>query len=211
MAWRRVWRWTWRAGLALLAAWLIFSVVLVVSIIIYGTQDYARSADVIIVLGAGVKADGTPSQTLLERSLRGAALWDAGVAPRLICTGAVIGASPRAESDACREVLENAGVPPDAIVIEDRSVNTEENARYTLELMQAKDWQSAVVVSSRYHLLRARWLYWQQGLNVHTSPARIDYLTTQEILYSYFREWGAFHWNAVRPYLNAPHFIVPVP
>lgn len=208
---RRALRWAGRVAVVLLVLWGVLSVVLVTAIIWYGAQDYAQPADVIIVLGAGVRGDGAPSRTLVERAEQGAALWARGVAPKIICTGGVVGSAPRTEADACREVLAAAGVPPDAVLWEDESINTVQNVRHTLRLMAQHDMGSAVVVSSRYHMLRARWLYALAGQRVHTSPAPIGYLTTPELLFSYFREWGAFHYHFLRDYLGAPHIYVPVP
>lgn len=200
-----------QAGITLFVMWLVLSVILVTAIIWYGTRDYAREADVIIVLGAGVRGDGSPSQTLVERAQQGARLWEQGIAPAIICTGGVVGDAPRAESDACREVLDAAGVPPDVVLWEEQSTTTAENVEHTLVLMAQHDMQSAVVVSSRYHLLRARWLYALAGQPVHTSPAAIGHLTTGEVLFSYTREWAAFHYHILREYLGVPQIYVPVP
>lgn len=211
----RVIRWIRRFILVGLGLWAVGSVVLIGAVILYGNRDGARLADAIVVLGSGVEADGSPSKTLTVRAEHGAALYTQGIAPIVICAGGVTGGAPRSEADACREELVRFGVPADTVLLEERSVNTEQNVAYTLEIAAQRELASFVVVSSRYHLLRARWLYWrvrpQPPLEVVTSPARIDYLTPTEILYSYGREWAAFHWQLVRERLNVPHIYVPVP
>lgn len=211
MQWQKIGRWLWRATWIIVLLWIGASLVLVTSIIVYGFRDAAQLSDTIIVLGSGVEADGRPSKTLTVRAEHGAALWQQGIAPSVICAGGVTNNAPRSEADACREELVRFGVPFDAVLLEERSINTEQNVANTLQLMHENDLQSAVVVSSRYHLLRARWLFWRQQGNVVMSPARIDYLTRTEIGYSYAREWAAFHWQLLRDRFNTPHIYVPVP
>ena len=46
-------------------------------------------------------------------------------------TGGVTGRAPRAEAAVLADALVAAGVPRDAIVVEDRAQTTRENARFT--------------------------------------------------------------------------------
>lgn len=48
------------------------------------------------------------------------------------------------------------GVPREQIILEERATNTEENIRYSLELLEERDVAGNIaVVSSDYHLCRA--------------------------------------------------------
>ncbi|MEM6526976.1 MAG: YdcF family protein, partial [Chloroflexota bacterium] len=152
----------------------------------------------------------SPSQTLIVRATQGADLWKQGIAPVIMCTGGVTG-GPRSEAEACEDVLIAKGVPVERILSEYSSINTAGNVFYTNELMLQNNMETAVVVSSRYHMLRARWLFWRAGVPVVTSPADIGYLTTGEILFSYTREWAAFHWQVLQDWFDMPHIVVPVP
>jgi uncharacterized SAM-binding protein YcdF (DUF218 family) len=200
-------------GFALLTAWAAGSLVLVAAIVRYGVRDTAANADVIVVLGAGLEQDDSPTETHRVRSLHAADLWEAGAAPTIICAGGVTGRATRSEAAACAEVLTEAGIPTQAMLLEEQSINTETNVEHTLALMGDMDAGSVIVVSSRYHMLRARWLFWRQAptLTVQLSPAAIGHLTPGEMLYSYIREWGAFHWQVIRDRLPVPHIRVPVP
>ncbi|MEL6151078.1 MAG: YdcF family protein [Chloroflexota bacterium] len=204
-------KWLLRGTVGLFGAWIVFSIGLVTAIILYGNRDGAHPADAIIVLGAGIEADGSPSKTLMVRATHGADLWKQGIAPVVLCTGGVIGSAPRSEAEACEDVLMAEGVPAESILSEYSSINTAGNVFFTNELMQQNGMDTAVVVSSRYHMLRARWLYWRTGVPVTSSPAEIGYLTTGEILFSYTREWAAFHWQVLRDWFDIPHIVVPVP
>ena len=157
---------------------------------VYSRWDFARPADVIIVLGASVDGDGSPGETLESRIEHAVTLWRRGLARRIICTGGYTGQAHRTESSACRATLIALGVPPEAVYIEEQSQNTYENAQYALEIMAENDLQTAVVVSSGYHLLRARWLFWRAGQPVHTSPAGIGFLEHATWFMCIYGRWG---------------------
>jgi uncharacterized SAM-binding protein YcdF (DUF218 family) len=191
------------------AIWLLIICGLVTAVHVYGQADRSQDADVIIVLGAGLRRNNEPAPALLRRSLHGAALYHAGKAPVIICAGGISPSRTRSEADVCREILEAEGVPRAAIWLETRSRSTEENALFTQAIMQTHGWQTAVVVSDNYHLLRAQWLFSSLGVQTHTSPT-----TTPQRVSSYWssvaREVAALHWQAFKEVLNLPFTYVPV-
>lgn len=190
--------------IALLAAILYFAAFMS-AIHIAGTKDNTRPADVIIVLGAGLRPDGRPGPALTRRSMRAADLWHEGIAPNVICAGGQAESLPRSEADACREILRNNGLPPSAILLEDKSRSTEENALFSSQLMEERGWTSAVLVSDSYHMLRAGWLFTQRGIEAYTSPVpaqRIHH--PHSYPHSLLREFLAFHWQFLKEALNLP-------
>lgn len=50
------------------------------------------------------------------------------------------------------------GVDPAHIHVEDRSRDTSENLKNAREIMRKNGWESAVIVTSDYHLQRALWI-----------------------------------------------------
>jgi vancomycin permeability regulator SanA len=77
-------------GLCLLA--MTLTAILVVGVLSWqinrlGSQERAQPADVIVILGARVEADGSPSSDLLSRTYHAMDLYNAGLAPVLICAG----------------------------------------------------------------------------------------------------------------------------
>ena len=109
--------------------------------------------DAIVVAGAGVMPGGVPSDALVARTRRAVDLFDEGRAPIL---------------------AEAWGVPAPAIVTEDVSTSTEENAR---ELAAVLGPARILVVTDRYHVLRcervfARYFPEVGGVGV-TSPPRV--------------------------------------
>lgn len=197
-------RWVFRLALA----WLVLVLVLISAIYVYGRADRADTADVIVVLGAGLRPDNRPGPALIRRTGQAAALWQQGVAQHIVCTGGIPYRATRSEAAACAELLENSGVPADAIHLEERSRSTEENARFAYEILQANGWTNAVVVSDGYHLLRATWLFSQQGIPNMTSPA-VDPPFWNHLTFT-LREVLAFHWQIFKDALNLPFTYVNV-
>jgi uncharacterized SAM-binding protein YcdF (DUF218 family) len=183
--------------------WLWVVLVLVLVIDAYGRRDFAQPADVIIVLGAGLRADNTPGPALVRRAAHAAHLWQTGYAPVIICSGGKPGIRTRSEADACAELLRADGVPAEAIVLEDRSRSTEENAFESKIVMDANSWQTAIVVSDKYHLFRAYRLFRNAGIPIYTSPTPDD-PTPLEYLVYLGREVVAFHWQLFKEALNLP-------
>jgi uncharacterized SAM-binding protein YcdF (DUF218 family) len=179
----------------LLWAWVVLVLLLVIDA--YGRVDRAQQADVIVVLGAGLRRNNTPGPALTRRAARAVELWRAGYAPIIICTGGKPGNRTRSEADACAELVRAAGIPADAILLEDRSRSTEENALETYTLMQANNWQSAIVVSDSFHLFRALRLFRNEGLLIFTSPAA-NSPPAREYVVFLAREVVAFHWQLLK-------------
>jgi len=199
----------WRRTARLLLLWLALALLLAGSIVAYGRVDRADSADVIVVLGAGLNRSDRPGPALIRRADRAAALYAEGAAPALICTGGFGYGRSRSEADACAELLRARGVPAAAIVLEEQSRSTEENALYTREIMEANGWRTAVVVSDAYHLLRAAWIFERAGIAHTTSPAASDPPPTL-LASAIAREVAAFHWLALKIVLNLPVTYVPI-
>lgn len=107
--------------------------------------------DAIIVLGCRVGPDGEASPALTRRARHAARLYRRGLAPKVVLTGGV-GTHPPSEARAAAAVARAEGVPEEAIVLEERSTSTEENA---LEAAARIDAERVLVVSDAYHVFRA--------------------------------------------------------
>lgn len=113
----------------------------------------------ILVLGAAVWPQG-PSPTLLRRSLHAATLWHKGAAPLIIACGG-LGKHPPSEAAAIRDILVDAGVPEQAILLEDHSTTTFENIRNALLLLPGRE---VIIVTDSYHGRRANMVAHHFGL-----------------------------------------------
>lgn len=136
---------------------------------LYGLWDQAAPADAIVTLGARVLADGSPGPDLASRTAHSVALFRAGLAPYLICTGGLPGERSSAAA-VSRNLAIQLGVPSERILLAEDSMSTQEDAEQVARLMRERHWQSAIVVSHPLHLLRAHILFQREGVRVMTSP-----------------------------------------
>jgi uncharacterized SAM-binding protein YcdF (DUF218 family) len=185
---------------ALPATWLVACAVLVLVIHRTGAIDRGERADVIVVLGASLSRDGQPNKALIRRSEHAAALWKAGRAGTILCTG---GIGPRlrvarSEADACREIVVRHGVPATAVVLEDRSRNTEEQMRNVGALIRRYGWARAMLVSDSYHVFRARYIIRRMGFDVALSPVPAATIGPLFYVMSVVREVAAMHGQVLR-------------
>lgn len=194
-------------ALLLIGVWLVFCCGLAAIVFAYGQADHAESADVIIVLGSGLNPDLTPGRALTRRSERAAALWKAGYAPVIICSGGYTTNDFLSEAFGCGEVLLANGVPAEAIILESRSRSTEENAIFSREIMRERGWKNALIVSDGYHLLRATWIFSLEGIDFTTSHAASP--PVFDLLRALAREVAALHWQAFKTLFNLPITYVP--
>jgi uncharacterized SAM-binding protein YcdF (DUF218 family) len=125
----------------------------------------------IIVLGGGltefvrVRSVGEAPWGPAERVAAGIEAWRAHPRAKLVYTG------DEGSLDA-RTVLEAEGVPPEAIVVEKRSRNTAENARFTAQLLEPKTGQTWLLVTSKVHMPRALACFRSAGFEVE--PVSVD-------------------------------------
>jgi uncharacterized SAM-binding protein YcdF (DUF218 family) len=135
----------------------------------------------IIVLGGAIEPAVSAARGMVHLS-EGAERMTSAVAlgrrfPRapLIYTGGSAAVFERTESEAsgARELWLELGVPPQRIIVEDKSRNTDENARFTFALLQPKPGQRYLLVTSAYHMPRAVGLFRKAGFDIVPYP--VDY------------------------------------
>lgn len=175
------------AGLALYIFW-------------YGQADRATASDVIIVLGAGTRNDGTANRALARRVRHGVTLYQRGLAPYLLCTGGYTNGHPKSEAEVCADLAAKLGVPQNMILQDRTSTNTLENVIESRKLMQPLNLKTAVVVSDNFHLFRAEWLFNEFGIKTYLSPAQSTQgrLTYTNAALGTVRELGALAINFYR-------------
>ncbi|KRF31660.1 YdcF family protein [Paenibacillus sp. Soil787] len=108
-------------------------------------------SDVILIPGAS-------HPQLMERA---AMLYQQGNAPLILPSGGVTPHVETTEWEFLRNVGVSLGVPPQAILQEDKATNTFENARFSLKVLQDKGLnpKKVVLVCKNYHARRALLTY----------------------------------------------------
>lgn len=146
-------------------------------------QGELPEAEVIVLLGGGTRPQLPPRpisevNEAGERMVYAARLYHAGKAPRIIISGGVIDlyGTVVPETEAMRELLVALGVPDAAIIDEDRSRNTYENALYVREILEELGITEVLLVTSALHMPRSVAIFAKQGIEV--TPAPVDFWTT---------------------------------
>lgn len=188
--------------------WVILCASLVAIVHIYGQADRAQQADAIIILGAGMRYDGRPGPALVRRTNHAVEIWNQGYARNIICTGGIPAGVSHSEASGCRDVLVSQGVPEEAIVLEERSRSTEENAIFAHEIMRENGWDSAVLVTDAYHLFRAQWIFSTQGIAVYPSPTVNP--SPGPYTFAVIREVFALQWQAFKQVFQLPVTYMPL-
>ncbi|MFH1531657.1 MAG: YdcF family protein [Pseudomonadota bacterium] len=163
----------------------------------FGHTDYRRDADAIVVLGAAVRADGSPSQALEDRVLTGCRLYHQGHAPVLVLSGGP-GAGGHREVDTMRRIALEAGVPDHAILLDPDGVNTRATAANISALARERGWRRVLAVSHFYHLPRVKMAVGRRGLRVYTVPAEEPRILAK-LPYFMLREVAALWVYYLRP------------
>lgn len=172
---------------ALVACGLIFPLA---QQIFFGKTDYVRAAQVAVVFGAEVHRDGHASVSLRDRVRTAAQLYKAGLAQRLLMSGAQGAGEPVNETAVMRSLAIGFGVPAAAIEVDPRGFNTAATVRDTVPMLRAAGDGRVAVVSDFFHLPRVKLAYERMGYDVITVPSRAHRIpqTTRLVL----REVPAF-------------------
>jgi uncharacterized SAM-binding protein YcdF (DUF218 family) len=139
------------------------------------------TADAIVVLGGmtapliapRVDVDVTGS---FDRLLHGLRLFRAGKAPHIVLSGGVMAklvGSTVSEARRLRQLALEYGVPPAALLLEERSRTTRENAVYTQELLQQQGLKRILLVTSAAHMRRAVGVFRAVGIDVVPAPTDV--------------------------------------
>lgn len=152
--------------------------------------------DVAIILGARLRDDGTPSPALARRVEHGIGLVRNGQARALLMTGGTTSGAI-AEAWVMRDLALAAGVPENLVRIEDRALNTIQNALFSAPLVRAAGWRRVLVVTDSFHRLRTRYIFRRFGLAVAVAGVRPDQPSAQWWL-AHLREAAALPWTMLR-------------
>jgi uncharacterized SAM-binding protein YcdF (DUF218 family) len=122
-----------------------------------------------VVLGAQVLSGGRPSGTLRARTLRAARLHAAGTVELLIPTGGV-GEHPPSEAEVMANILRQAGVFEDDILLEEEARSTRESARLVAAMARERGVRNLLLVTDPLHCVRAVEAFRVEGFEAQASP-----------------------------------------
>ena len=120
------------------------------------------AGEVLIVLGASTESDGLLARSSYYRSVYATRAWRRGGFRKVVVCG-------RDPGPSMRDYLLYAGVPAEAVVFEDRSISTRENALFAAQLLAA-DQGRKVLLTSDFHMFRAARVFRKAGIAVEPRP-----------------------------------------
>ena len=159
----------------------------------FGDQD--ESCEYMVVLGAKVRPDG-PSVSLMDRIRAAADYMNDHPDVIAVVSGGKGGDEPMTEAQCMFEELVKLGIDPDRIWIEDKATSTWENLHFALDLIEEKTGQRPEkigLLSSEYHLFRAKMFAKECGVEAVGIPARTSRLS--QMINHFMREVaGVWHY-----------------
>lgn len=162
-----------------------------------------KNYDVGIVLSGMLESGiGVPQQIHLnegaDRIIEAVRLYKKGTIQEILISGgkADINFPSENEGENLVELVKSLGIPDTAILLENRSRNTFENARYTAELLGSQP-GSLLLITSAFHMKRSSACFSKQGLKFDTYP--VDFRTPNEFKWVHLiPSSSAFeNWNLV--------------
>lgn len=155
-----------------LAYWL-FLVMLTVFIIAEGciilggiySPEPENQPEYVIVLGAGVKEDGTPTLTLLNRLEKCITYANEHSETYIVVSGGQGKKEPESEGHAMAKYLIERGINPERIIIEDKSTSTMENFKFSKMLID--NVKEIAFITNDFHVFRSTILARRNGFKAY--------------------------------------------
>ncbi len=173
------------AGVLSLTAYFVVSLA---QVWLTGRDDsFARSSarvDAVIVLGAA-QYDGRPSPQFAARLDHALLLWQRGLVETVVVTGGKQVGDRFTEAESGREYLAERGMPAAVIQVEPRGTSTFSSLETVAQQLANR---RVVVVSDPYHVLRARLVASELGLDADVSATRTSVIRGVDALRRNMRE-----------------------
>lgn len=168
---------------------IVFTLALICGLILFGVTEYfiirasfgtpETQVDYLVVLGAKVRQDG-PSVSLWDRIYEAVSYLNAHPDTIAIVSGGQGEDEPITEAKSMHDELVKLGISEDRIWMEYKATSTDENLRYSLDLIEEKTGrrpQTLGVLSSEYHLFRASLMAKKLGVEFVGVPAKTTKIT----------------------------------
>lgn len=166
----RVGTWLRRTVLAI-AVLIPLTILLTMASVYWGAHhDQARKVDAIVILGAA-QYNGNPSPVLEARLDHALALWNEGLAPRIVVTGGKMEGDAYTEAETEAAYLIERGVPAEAILYENAGRDTWQSMQGVAEVLKGTGVHSLLIVSDGFHLTRSKLMARELGFAAYGSPA----------------------------------------
>ncbi len=162
----------------------------------FRVNTHPNSKAAIVLLGGGIRENAPDfyGSDMLSKTSMVRTMYAATIAKQTNLNIYATGGTPltqtaKTEADMMKTWLVWLGIDVSRIISENKANTTWENAVFTQKLLNDKDINTIILVTSAWHMPRAAWCFEQQGLKV--TPAPTDYLTSLSSydLRSYLPHW----------------------
>ncbi len=167
-------------------------------IIFDGLTDDIQKADIAVVLGNKIEADGQVSPRLKIRLVRALELYQKKMVLKILVSG---GIDPNGHNEAVimKKYLVKNGVKPNDILLDEYGNNTYLTALHTKSLLVRHGFSSVIAISHYYHISRIKLAFKNFKIHrIYTAHANILLELTEP--YSIFREFVAYYYYLIRCY-----------
>ncbi|NOY79683.1 MAG: YdcF family protein [Kiritimatiellaeota bacterium] len=154
-----------------------------------GGLDTPAPRSVVLVLGGGVTDSGFPSSETLDRLERALEVWRRlPTAWFLLAEG---GIGKYGTEERVRAYLERCGLPKDRILLETKSLTTQQNIKFCLPILRRHQISQIILVTNLRHMVRGRLVCRRYGLD----PAVVASYAPPSLVFC--PSWrGLFHFSA---------------
>ena len=167
------------------------------ALVVAGLRDEIGQADVGLVLGSKVEANGLPSERLRARLDKALELRRAGKFQKIIVSGGT-GVEGFDEAAVMRDYLVANDVAREDIIVDSGGITTFATAKNALQILQSGNFKSVLVISQFFHIPRCRLALRRFGL-AQVYSAHAHFFESRDV-YSSFREFFAYISYLVRRY-----------
>ncbi|MCI9564434.1 MAG: DUF218 domain-containing protein [Eubacterium sp.] len=143
-------------------------------------------ADCIVVLGAGIRDDGSPTWMLEDRIKIGDKLYQNHAADKIIMSGDH-GRENHDEVNTMKKYAINEGIPSEDIFMDHAGFETYDSLYRARDIFGAK---KVIIVTQEYHLYRALYIADRLGLEARGVTADLRFYS-KKMVYWKFREYLA--------------------
>ena len=151
---RLTWDWVRKIGMGVSGLVMLFAFATAL-LVVAGLRDHVGKADLGLVLGSKVEADGTPSERLRARLDKTVELYRAGYFPVVVASGGT-GVEGFDEGTVMKTYLVAHGIPEERVIVDNDGITTYASARNTAVIARARGVSSVFVISQYFHVPRSR-------------------------------------------------------
>lgn len=158
----------------------------------HALPDALPQAQAIVVLGGNTANNRLnwfepyDAETASSRVDTAALLYQTHRAPRIVLSGAALDGSI-SEAEMMARILQQKGIPEDALIVEKSSYNTYENALYTGRKLDENDINRVLLVTSALHMPRAMAVFRKQGITAIAAPSRPQIVVPEDPAFSFWQ------------------------